>query len=384
MGFNKKILNENGILSIGFSDIVGSGISAVFWLYIASVINPADYGEIHYFLGIAGMAQIISMFGNPHALTVYSAKKETVQSTLFLLSLIPTIISSLIIILFFNRLDAGLLVVGFVVFESVNSVILGRKYYRKYAKMILIQKSLTMILGISFFYAFDSTGIIFALALTFVPHLIIFIKEFQKTQINFSLLKPKKNFIVNNYIMGISGSFGGQIDKIILAPLLGFTLLGNYSLALQIFTILVIFSAIVFKYILPQDASGISNKKIKSITIIASIGISIFGIFVLPKLIPIFFPKFVDAIDAVSIMSLAVVPEAITMLCMSKMLAREKSKFVLIAKLISLFTIVIGFILLGPVFGIIGLAAVIVGASVLQAGFLGITSRMLGGKENVK
>jgi O-antigen/teichoic acid export membrane protein len=184
--------------------------------------------------------------------------------------------------------------------------------------------------------------------------------------------------------MGISGSFGGQIDKIILAPLLGFTLLGNYSLALQIFTILVIFSAIVFKYILPQDASGISNKKIKSITIIASIGISIFGIFVLPKLIPIFFPKFVDAIDAVSIMSLAVVPEAITMLCMSKMLAREKSKFVLIAKLISLFTIVIGFILLGPVFGIIGLAAVIVGASVLQAGFLGITSRMLGGKENVK
>ena len=384
MGFNKKILNENGILSIGFSDIVGSGISAVFWLYIASVINPGDYGEIHYFLGIAGMAQIISMFGNSHALTVYSAKKENIQSTLFLLSLIPTIISSLIIVLLFNRLDAGLLVIGFVVFESVNSVILGRKYYRKYAKMILIQKSLTMVLGIGFFYAFGPTGIIFALALTFVPHLIIFIKEFQKTQINFSLLKPKKNFIVNNYIMGISGSFGGQIDKIILAPLLGFTLLGNYSLALQIFTILVIFSAIVFKYILPQDASGISNKKIKSITIIASIGISIFGIFVLPKLIPIFFPKFVDAIDAVSIMSLAVVPEAITMLCMSKMLAREKSKFVLIAKLISLFTIVIGFILLGPVFGIIGLAAVIVGASVLQAGFLGITSRMLGGKENVK
>jgi len=384
MGFNKKILNENGILSIGFSDIVGSGISAVFWLYIASVINPADYGEIHYFLGIAGMAQIISMFGNPHALTVYSAKKETVQSTLFLLSLIPTIISSLIIILFFNRLDAGLLVVGFVVFESVNSVILGRKYYRKYAKMILIQKSLTMILGISFFYAFDSTGIIFALALTFVPHLIIFIKEFQKTPINFSLLKPKKNFIINNYFMTISGSFGGQIDKIILAPLLGFTLLGNYSLSLQIFTILVMFSSIVFKYLLPQDASGISNKKIKRITVIASIAISIFGIFVLPKLIPIFFPKFIDTVDAIGIMSLAVVPEAITMLYISKMLGHEKSKFILIAKLVSLITVIVGFIILGPIFGIIGLAGVIVIASVLQAGILAFSNKFLEGEKNEK
>ena len=51
----------------------------------------------------------------------------------------------------FNRFDAGLLAIGFVVFESVNAVVLGRKFYRKYAKIILIQKSLTMILGISFF-----------------------------------------------------------------------------------------------------------------------------------------------------------------------------------------------------------------------------------------
>ena len=45
----EKFRNENGIMSIGVSDIVGSGISAIFWLYIASVIEPGDYGEIHYF-----------------------------------------------------------------------------------------------------------------------------------------------------------------------------------------------------------------------------------------------------------------------------------------------------------------------------------------------
>ena len=82
----EKFVNENGIISLGFSDVIGSGLSGIFWLYIASVIEPGDYGEIHYFLGIAGMAQIFSMFGNPHALTVYSAKNENIQSTLFTLN----------------------------------------------------------------------------------------------------------------------------------------------------------------------------------------------------------------------------------------------------------------------------------------------------------
>ena len=379
-----KFQQEDGIFSIGFSEIIGSGIGAIFWLYIASVMNPDTYGEIHYFLAIAGMAHIISMLGSSHVLTVYSAKKENIQSTLFLLSIIPTIISCIIIIIIFNRFDAGLLAIGYVVFESVNAVILGRKFYRKYGKMILIQKSLTIFLGISFFYAFGPSGIIFALALTFVPHLIIFIKEFQNTKINFGLLKPRKSFIINNYLMMLTGGFGGQIDKLILAPLLGFSLLGNYSLALQIFTILVIFSSIVFKYLLPQDASGVSNRNLKKITIIVAIGISIFGILVLPKLIALFFPKFIGAVDAIAIMSIAVIPEAITVLYSSKMLGREKSKFVLIAKLLDYAIVIIGFILLGPVLGIAGLAIIVVVAITTQASFLAIMDKIENGGQNVK
>ena len=380
----EKFRNENGIMSIGVSDIVVSGISAIFWLYIASVIEPGDYGEIHYFLGIVGMAQIFSMFGNANALTVYSAKNENVQSTLFLLSIIPTIISCITIIVLFDRIDAGLLAIGYVVFQSVNAVLLGRKYYRKYARMILIQKSLTIVIGISFFHFIGPEGIIFALVLTFIPHLIIFSKEFKTTKIDFSILRSKIKFILNNYFMTLSGGFGGQIDKIILAPLLGFNLLGNYSLSLQLFTILVMFSSIAFKFLLPQDSSGVSNKKIKKIVIITSFGVSILGFFVLPKLIPIFFPKFIDTVDAIGIMSLAVVPEAITMLYMSKMLGHEKSKFILVAKLVSLITIIAGFIILGPIFGIIGLAGVIVIASVLQAGILAFSNKFLEGEKNEK
>ena len=379
-----KIQKQSGIFSIGISDVVGSGISGIFWLYLASVMDPENYGEVHYFLGIAGMAYIVSMLGSSHALTVYSAKKENIQSTLFLTSIIPSIISCIIIIVIFNRIDAGLLALGYVIFESVNSVVLGRKYYSKYAKMILIQKSLTISLGISFFYLFGTEGIIFAIALTFIPHLVIFLKEFKKTKIDFVLLKPKKNFLINNYLMNLSGSFGGQIDKIILAPLVGFGILGNYSLAIQIFTILVIFSSIMFKYLLPQDASGLFNKSLKKITVIIASGISILGILVLPEIISQFFPKFIETVDAISIMSLAVVPEAITMLYVSKMLGKEKSKFILIGKLSSLCVIVIGFIILGPIFGIVGLAIVMVCASLLQAVFLATIDKIQDGGKNVK
>jgi len=379
-----KLQKENGILSIGFSDVIGSGVSGIFWLYIASIIEPGDYGEIHYFLGIAGMAHILSMIGSSHALTVFSAKEERSQSTLFLLSIIPSIFSFFIIIIIFNRFYAGLLAIGYVIFESVNAVTLGRKFYRKYGKMILIQKGLTISLGILFFYIFGPEGILFGLVLTFIPHLIIFLKEFKNTKISFSLILPKKNFIVNNYLMTLSGSFGGQIDKIILAPLLGFSLLGNYSLALQIFTILVMFSSIVFKYLLPQDASGIANRSLKKITLVVACIISILGILVLPRIIPVFFPKFVETVEAISIMSIAVIPETITILYISKMLGKEKSKFVLIAKLISLLIIVVGFIWLGPILGIIGLSIIMVIASLLQAIFLIVVDRIESGGKNVK
>jgi len=275
-------------------------------------------------------------------------------------------------------------VIGYVIFQSVNSVILGRKFYKKYAKMILIQKSLTIILGVSFFYAIGPTGILIALALTFIPHYSVFIKEFKNQKIDFSFLKVKKNFLINNYLMTMAGSFGGQLDKIILAPLLGFTLLGNYSLSVQIFTILVMFSSISFKYLLPQDSTGISNKRIKKIIILISIIISLSGYFFLPKLIPMLFPKFIETIDAIGIMSLAVLPEAVAMLCISKMLGQEKTKVILITKLLALATIMIGFITFGPVFGITGLAWIFVLASILQACVLGISTKIHNKKNEVR
>ena len=375
--FKDNIIGQKGLLSIGFADIVGSAIAAFFWLYIASQLNPDVYGELIYFISIAGLAQMVSLLGSSNALTVYTAKNVKIQSTLFLISILAAAISLAIITIFYNRIDAGLLAVGFVVFSLVNSVILGKKLFVKYSKLVLSQKILTLILGIGLYFVFDVYGIIYGLALSYIPHLVIFVKEFSRTRIDFALLKPRKGFIINNYVMNLVAGLGGTVDKLIIAPVLGLALLGNYSLALQMFTMMMVFSEIAYKYLLPFDASGKSNKKIRQIALVVSIIIAILGVTILPSVVDWLFPKYVDATDAIQIMSVGVVPGTISILYSSKFLGMEKSKFVMTAKLVSLGVMFGGFLYFGPIYGAIGLAWIIVAIFTWESIFLFIMNRTL-------
>jgi len=372
-----SIIGKKKLLSIGFADIVGSAISGLFWLYIASQLNPDVFGELIYFISIAGLAQMVSLLGSSNALTVYTAKNVKIQSTLFVISILAAAISLAIITIFLNRIDAGLLAVGFVVFSLVNSVILGKKLFVKYSKLVLSQKILTLILGIGLYFVFDVYGIIYGLALSYIPHLVIFVKEFSRTKIDFTLLKPRKGFIINNYVMSLTAGLGGTVDKLIIAPVLGFALLGNYSLAAQMLTMMMMFSAVIYKYLLPFDASGEPNKKIRQIALVISIIITILGVTILPNVIDWLFPKFIDAKDAIQIMSLGVVPGTISILYGSKFLGMEKSKIVMIPKLVSLGVVIGGFLYFGPIYGTVGLAWIIVTEMIWQAIFLIIMSRSL-------
>ena len=78
----------SGLLSITTADIVGAGITAIFWFILAALMLPEEYGQIHYFMGIAGLAYGISLIGTSEVVTVYVAKKIQLQSTLVFLGLI--------------------------------------------------------------------------------------------------------------------------------------------------------------------------------------------------------------------------------------------------------------------------------------------------------
>ncbi len=370
-----RIVDLKGLVSIGIADIVGNGLTVIFWLYIVSVIDPNTYGEIQYYLGIAGVASYIAIIGTIHTLTVYSAKKIPLQSTLAMISLIVGIISSSVIIIFFNRIDAGLIVIAYVINTLVIGELLGKKLFVDYSKYVLIQKALTLVLGIGFYFIFGAEGIIYALALTYIFFLIRVVRSFKESKIDLKLFKVKFGFIANNYALSLSGGMVGQVDKLIVGPLLGFTLLGNYALSLQIFGVLMIFSNIVFKFVLSNDATGNINKKLKIGSVLISIGIAAFGIIVVPYFIPIMFPKYLEVIDAIKIVSIAIIPATIHLMYGSKFLGFEKSRFVLMSTLISLSSIIIGMIILGSMWGINGIALAYVISSSAEAIFLVIMDR---------
>ena len=81
MNFKKILFGQKDLMSIGFANILGSAISSIFWFYLATLIDPNEYGQIHYFLGIAAMGQLFALIATPNAITVYVAKNIKIHST---------------------------------------------------------------------------------------------------------------------------------------------------------------------------------------------------------------------------------------------------------------------------------------------------------------
>ncbi len=135
-----------------------------------------------------------------------------------------------------------------------------------------------------------------------------------------------------------------------------------------------IFPNIIYKLIVPHDATGESTRRIKEITILISVCFAIIGIFLAPIIIPHFFPDFVDAITIIQIISIAIIPETMIIMLTSKILAVEKSKLLLIGRTIGVIARISGITLLGIYFEIYGVAIGFLLASCIECAFLGIVS----------
>ena len=178
----------------------------------------------------------------------------------------------------------------------------------------------------------------------------------KETKIDFSLLKNRTKFILNNYVVGVLTKLNSHLNKFFIVPLLGFGILGNFSLALQVVNIGLIFTMIVFKYTIPYDSQGQENKKLKKFTLGVSVIFAIVGSVISPYIIPTIFPEYVEVIDVIQIISFSIIPMTITKIFSSKLLGQENNKQIVYSKIVSMVTFTVGILLLSPEFGILGLA----------------------------
>ena len=353
----KNIRGLRNVATIGSSNIIGTAITSVFWISIAGLLGTESYGELSYFLAIIGISSIIAMIGGGYTMQVYAAKGVKIESSLYFLGIIASTVVAIILFFMFENFGVSICVIGIVAFNLILFEILGKKLYKKYFKIFVGQKILFVLIAFAFYFVFGTVeGILVGYGVSLLLFSQIIYKSFKDNKVNFPLIRERIKFLSHNYMADLSATARNHADKLIIAPLLGFSFLGNYFLGLQILAIMLIIPGIVFKYTLPEDSTGKSTGKIKILTIIVSFFIMLLGIFVAPLVIPIVLPEYATTIDLIPILSLVIIPRTISVMLTSSFLGKENSKYVVIGNIITFGVLVVSLFPLAELFEITGVA----------------------------
>lgn len=353
----KLVYKFKDVTSFGIATMASNAIGALFWLYMASILDTASFGEVSYLISIGIVFSTISLAGMSNVIIVYGAKNIKIQSTVFFIGLISSGLTATMIFFFVAKdVTVSLYIIGYVVYTLVTAELMGKKLFSKYSKIMLIQKVLLVIFSIILYQLIGIQGIVLGISSSFLVFGFILYQSFKEMKINFSIFKGRTKFTINSFLLDITHALNGQLDKIIIAPMLGFSLLGNYHLGSQFIGLLYLIPGMLLTYILPHDASGNSTKIIKKITILISIIISVLSIILVPIVIPVIFPKFTAAIAVIQIMSISLVPSAVAGTYVTKYLGSTNSKIVLIGSGIALMIQIPMILILGDIYGVNGVA----------------------------
>ena len=365
----RNIKGLKDISTIGVASIAGSGIAAIFWIYLAALMGAENYGELAFYISIASVATSISFIGGPAAITVLVAKKIKIESTIYFLSITASIISGIVLYIAFTNIGLSIYVLGAVIYNLSVSELLGRKRYREYSIYFTLQKILFVILALVLYYVIGPEGVLIGIGLSFMPFLIQIYSGFRNHSISFQLLKTKWKFVTNNFFIDLSVVLNNQVDRLIIGPMFGFVILGNYYLAIQVLMVLTLVPEIVRKYTIPEDSSGVNTTKIKIITVGFSFVLAAIGILVVPQILPIFFSEYNESVELIPLISLTIIPATISGLYNSKFLAHEKSNYVVIINIVSTIVLISGVFILGQFLGVIGLAYSFLLSNIVKAVF---------------
>src|SRR3989304_3562140 len=131
-GWNKIksiVTRFKDLTTLGFANILSSAISGIFWIYLASLLGTAHYGEVSYFIAIAGIVSTISFLGAGNTIIVYTAKGEKIQSPIFFISIISSAVTLIAVFIIFSQIGVSLYILGYVIFSLATSELLGKKWY---------------------------------------------------------------------------------------------------------------------------------------------------------------------------------------------------------------------------------------------------------------
>jgi len=364
---DKKPLRNISFVTIG--NAVSTGLQAIFYLAIATILEPELFGEMSYLIAIAGTFSLFSRFGLNQSVTVYQAKKNvTLSNQINVLAAITSGAAS-IVLLFINEY-AAILCLGLSFFVMNQHNIWGLKKYKRGMFYAITRAILILAVSIPLFYVFEIPGILIGLAISNFIASFDFMKSLRKIQ-SFNLVKQNFNVIFHNFGVDVSTNLPRIVDKVLIAPLFGFFFVGIYQFNMQILFGLEILPIVLHTFLLSEESSGKVHKKIISLVVIGTVLLTIISIFLAPIVIESWFPKFSEGIFPLQILIISLIPLSFTAIFSAKLQAKESTKVGLTA-IIRIGSLLGLIALLGNLYGLLGLSLAVLLSICVNTIFLGI------------
>ena len=365
MDFSKRFFNlfgnEKGFLNIATGNLFSNIVMGIFWLALATIMTPEEYGHLNYLISVAIFASMLSVLGLHTTIKTYLPKgEEDLHKQSSFLVLIADAVIVLPLFLISSNLYVVILFLTISFFRMHIAEVLGRRVHKKFFILNISRAILIIPLSIALFYVMGVNGIILGYALPTFFLSLGFFKPFKEIKLQFSNVKKKIRFVVNSYIIDLTGQGPKHLDKLMIAPLFGFELLGVYQIGFQFLILLSFLPVSIVQFLQPQEAAGLSGKNTVKLGVILSFSFAAIAYFVIPFAINTLFPNFEEGIQAAQITVLGLIPMTFISILNSKFLGRENSKQVLWGFVVRFAIFLVLLIVLGNILGLIGLSLAIV------------------------
>ena len=347
---------------------VAAGLQGVFYLIFAILLSPDVYGQMSYFIAIAGTFSIISRFGLPFSATVALAKKnQKLANQLNVLLLITTGAAS--IVLLFINIFVALLCLGLSFFVMTQHNLLGTHEYKKFGWNVIIKSILIIIIPVSLYFVFDLLGIILGMALGNILVSLNWLKSLKKQVFSFKDVKKSYKTLIHNFGLDSSLKLSRTVDKIVTVPLVGFAMTGIYQFNLQILFLMEILPNAIHVFLLSETSQVNKNKKTIYLAIISAGLLSLLVIILAPFVIELFFSKYQEGVLGLQIMAISLIPLTISAIFSARLQAMESTKigYSAIVRIASLLILIV---FLAKPYGFLGLGLAVLISILLNTGFI--------------
>jgi len=347
---------------------ITNSLQAVFFIIFASILAPEEYGQLSYLISIAGVVSVLFRFGFRDSIIVQSAKENyKVVNQLNVLALLCITIGG--ISLFWIDKYAALLSFALSLFILNQGNLIGKKQYKKYFLLAVIRGSFFLIIPLFTYFMFGIPGILLGIALSNMIGGFDFLRHV-KFRIKLTELQINIKTLTHNFAVEASNTLPKWIDKLLILPLLGFTVVGVYQFNLQILLLCTVLPQALHSFVLSEESSGTIHKKIIAIVLGISGILTVLVISIAPLVMENFFPNYVSGIPSLQILMLSLIPQTISYIYAAKLQAAESTKvgFSVIIKIGFLLLLIY---LLAP-YDLIGLSFAVLFSTIAYTIFLAI------------